>query len=113
MIIRRRHPVAVRSRKRLPLALKRRMELGTDRSKPTGGTPAPIEVPPARPSVVDEGVEFEVVWAPHRGAASLLGEFASRPDSTHLAMTSTGRVVRPDGPGPDPWEWTSDPDLDR
>jgi hypothetical protein len=46
--------------------------------EPVGGVRIERIAPPARPSVVDEGVEFEPVWYPHKDAQSLLGERATR-----------------------------------
>lgn len=57
----------------------RRVQLGEP--SPEGGVLADTTPPPARPAVVDEGVEFEPVWFPHRNAASLLGDEAARPST--------------------------------
>jgi hypothetical protein len=46
--------------------------------EPVGGVRIERVAPPARPSVVDEGVEFESVWYPHRDAQSLLGDRSTR-----------------------------------
>lgn len=53
--------------------------LGSYAEEPTGGTPRVYEDLPVRSLVADDGAEFEVVWYPHRDAASLMGDVDSRP----------------------------------
>jgi hypothetical protein len=73
------------------------MKLGeSKRFRPTGGRRAKPRALPARPSVVDEGDELEVVWYPHRDAASLLpSDTPGRADHTiergRLALASLPR----------------------
>jgi hypothetical protein len=70
-------------------------------SRPTGGRLVTRQAPPARASIVDEGIEFEPVWFPHRDAASLLPEDESA-GANHT--TTRGRLVGQHAKS-QPWSW--------
>jgi hypothetical protein len=68
-----------------PLRIKGRMTLGGEQ-EPTGGWRRVIKPLPPRPSVISDGVEFEVVWYAHRDAPSLQQptDFSPLRDSTQI-----------------------------
>ena len=70
---------------------------------PVGGTPRVCEALPPRPTVVDDGVEFETVWYPHRDALSLLPEDCALPST--LATPATVSMQRQDHNQQDRWSW--------
>ena len=81
---------------------KKLMTLG--QSEPTGGIPVDLTPPPTRPNVIDEGVEFEIVFFPHRNAPSLLGDEVSRP-STLTLVPAPVRLTPEDPNTKDRWSW--------
>jgi hypothetical protein len=69
--------------------------------KPAGGRMVERAALPARPVVEDDGDQLEVVWYPHRDAASLLpGDASSAANHT----TTRGRLVGAHAKT-QPWSW--------
>lgn len=83
------------------------MVLGQRLPEPTGGTVRERETLETRPNVIaDDGTEYEVVWYPHRDAASLLddSEIETRHED-HTQSRGEVQIKRRDPNERDGWSW--------
>jgi hypothetical protein len=70
--------------------------------KPEGGRMVERPALPARPAVEADGDVLEVIWYPHKHAASLLPEDAS---SAADHTVERGRIARSRGLNAKRWSW--------
>lgn len=77
------------------------MRLGDMTRAPRLAKPRPVADLPERPVLVDEGVELEVIWYPHRDAAPLLSsDYPTITGGRYSDATELARVLRQTFGGP-------------